>query len=187
MLWTLMFMVLFSIGGLTGLIISTLVLNVHLHDTAFIVAHFHNTMFGGAGTIFFAALHYWWPKMTGRMYNRRAATVAAVLFFVGFNLTYLPLFVAGALGMPRRYATYPPQYTVWHHLSTLGSWILFSAVVVALANLLVAWRRGRKAPADPWGGATLEWRTPSPPPVANFTGAPDLSRGAYEYPVEVTP
>jgi cytochrome c oxidase subunit 1 len=187
MLWALMFLFLFTIGGLTGLVISTLVLNLHLHDTSFIVAHFHYTMFGGAGTIFFAALHYWWPKMTGRMYNRTVAAAAAVLFFVGFNLTYQPLFVAGALGMPRRYATYPPQYTLWHHLSTLGSWILFAALVLALANLLAAWRRGRKAPADPWGGATLEWRTPSPPPVENFAGSPDLSRGTYEYPVEVKP
>jgi cytochrome c oxidase subunit 1 len=185
MVWALMFIVLFSVGGLTGLIISSLVLNIHLHDTAFIVAHFHYTMFGGAGVIFFAALHYWWPKMTGRMYNTKVAHVAAGLFFVGFNLTYLPLFMAGALGMPRRYATYPAKYTVWHHLSTLGSWILFAALVLALANLLVAWRRGRRAGPDPWGGATLEWRTPSPPPVANFVGEPDLGRGAYEYPVEV--
>jgi cytochrome c oxidase subunit 1 len=187
MVWALMFLFLFSIGGLTGLIISTLVLNIHLHDTSFIVAHFHYTMFGGAGTIFFAALHYWWPKITGRMYNAKAAVAAAALYFVGFNLTYLPLFVAGALGMPRRYATYPPRYTLWHHLSTVGSWILFSALLLALANLLVAWRRGRRAPADPWGGATLEWRTPSPPPPDNFIGEPDLSRWAYEYPVEVKP
>jgi cytochrome c oxidase subunit 1 len=185
MVWALMFLVTFSIGGLTGLIISALVLNIHLHDTAFIVAHFHYTMFGGAGVIFMAALHYWWPKMTGRMYSVKTAYAAAALFFVGFNLTYIPLFVAGALGMPRRYATYPVRYTLWHHLSTLGSWILFSALALSLGNLVAAWWRGRRAEADPWGGATLEWRTPSPPPVANFAGEPDLSRGPYEYPVEV--
>jgi len=185
MLWTLMFIFLFAIGGLTGLINASLSLDVHLHDTAWVVAHFHFTMFGGTGVIFFAGLHYWWPKMFGRMYNIRAANVAAAVFFVGFLLTYLPLFFAGTAGMPRRYADYLPEYEIYHRCSTIGSWFLLTAVLIMFANLVYALLKGKPAPADPWGGATLEWRTATPPPVLNFEGEPDLSRGTYEYPVEV--
>jgi cytochrome c oxidase subunit I len=185
MLWTLMFMLLFTIGGLTGLLQATLAVNAQVHDTAFVVAHFHYTMFAGTGAIFFAAMHYWFPKMFGRMYNRGVATWAAIQFFIGFNLTYFPLFLAGMYGMPRRYADYLPEYTVFHRLSTIGSWIMVSALLIMIGNLVYGVFAGAAAPANPWGGATLEWRTPSPPPAANFVGAPDLSRGAYEYPDEV--
>jgi len=185
MVWTLMFIFLFAIGGLTGLINASLSLDVHLHDTAWVVAHFHFTMFGGTGVIFFAGLHYWWPKMFGKMYSIRAANVAAGVFFVGFLLTYIPLFIAGTLGMPRRYADYLPEYEIYHRLSTVGSWFLATAVVIMIANLVYSLFKGKPAPVDPWGGATLEWRTATPPPVLNFEGEPDLSRGAYEYPVEV--
>ncbi len=185
MVWTLMFIPLFSIGGLTGLINASLSLDIHLHDTAWVVAHFHFTMFGGAGVIFFGALHYWWPKMFGKLYNFRVAYVAAVLFFCGFCATYLPLFVAGASGMPRRYADYLPEYEIYHRMSTIGSWFLFASLLLTLANLVYSLFRGKQAPNSPWGGATLEWRTPTPPPVLNFDGEPDLSRGTYEYPVSV--
>jgi cytochrome c oxidase subunit 1 len=185
MVWALMFIFLFSIGGFTGLFNATLSLNLHIHDTSFIVAHFHYTMFGGAGVIFFAALHYWWPKMFGRMYDKTRAYLSAGLFFIGFNLTYFPLFLAGMAGMPRRYADYLPEYEIYHKWSTIGSWLLAAAVLIMFANLFYSLFKGPKAKGDPWGGATLEWRTPTPPPVLNFDGQPDLSRGAYEYPTEV--
>ncbi|MCP4654404.1 MAG: cytochrome c oxidase subunit I [bacterium] len=185
MVWALTFIVLFSIGGLTGLINGALSLDVHIHDTSFIVAHFHYTMFGGTGVIFFAALHYWWPKMFGRMYKKGVALAMAGQFFVGFNLTYIPLFIAGMLGMPRRYADYLPEYAIYHQLSTLGSWIMVGALLVMFGNLAYALLRGEKARDNPWGGATPEWRTSTPPPVLNFHGVPDLSRAAYEYPIEV--
>ena len=186
MIWALMFVFLFSIGGLTGLVLAALSVDTHLHDTSYVVAHFHYVMFGGTIVIFFAAFHYWWPKMFGRMYNVRVANLAAVLFFIGFNLTYIPLFIAGALGMPRRYADYLPEYSIWHSLSTHGSWILIGSILLMFGNLAYALFWGRPAPDNPWGGATLEWRTPTPPPTLNFVGQPDLSRGAYEYPVEVS-
>ncbi len=185
MIWALMFIFLFSIGGLTGMFVASLSLDVHLHDTSFVVAHFHYTMFGGTGVIFFAALHYWWPKMFGRLYSEKVARWAAFQFFIGFNLTYMPLFVAGAFGMPRRYADYLPEYTIFHQLSTIGSWILATSLLIALGNLVFALFRGREAGENPWGGATLEWRTPTPPPKLNFIGEPDMSRGPYEYPAEV--
>lgn len=185
MVWALLFIFLFTIGGLTGLIQASLSLDVHIHDTSFIVAHFHYTMFGGTGVIFFAALHYWWPKMFGRMYNVRTAHVAAGLFFVGFNLTYFPLFLAGMAGMPRRYADYLPEYSSYHMLSTIGSWVLVLALLLMLANLAQALFKGKAAEDNPWRGATLEWRVGTPPPVLNFDQEPDLSRGAYDYPTEV--
>jgi len=185
MVWTLMFIVLFSIGGLTGLINGALSLNVHIHDTSFVVAHFHYTMFGGTAVIFFAAMHYWWPKMFGRLYDHGRAHLAAGLFFVGFNMTYFPLFIAGIMGMPRRYADYLPEYVVYHRLSTIGSWIMVSAILLMFGNLIYSLWRGRRSGVNPWGGATLEWQVPTPPPVENFVGRPDLSRGPYEYPTEV--
>jgi cytochrome c oxidase subunit 1 len=185
MIWALMFIFLFSIGGLSGLVQGSLATNIHIHDTSFIVAHFHYTMFGGTGVIFFGALHYWWPKMFGNMYNLRRAYWGAVLFFIGFNLTYFPLFLAGVAGMPRRYADYLPEYTVYHQFSTTGSWILAMSLLLLFGNLVDALFRGENAPDNPWGGATLEWQTRTPPPVVNFDENPDVSRRAYDYPIDV--
>ncbi len=185
MLWTLMFIFIFSIGGLTGMFNASLSTDIHLHDTSFVVAHFHYTMFGGTGVIFFAAMHYWWPKMFGVMYRLRPACIGAITFFIGFNLTYFPLFIAGMVGMPRRYADYLPEYTIYHRLSTIGSWVLAASLLLTIGNLVYSLFKGSRAPDNPWGGATLEWQVPTPPPVLNFSRAPDLSRGPYEYPTEV--
>ena len=186
MVWVMMFIFMFSIGGLTGLWQGMLALDQHIHDTSFIVAHFHYTMFGGAGTVLFAAMHYWWPKMFGRMYNKKVATGAAIVFFIGFQLLYVPLFAAGMAGMPRRYADYADRYTIYHRLSTIGSWIVAASLLAMFANLAYAIRRGARAGRNPWGGSTLEWQTPSPPPVDNFDRPIDLGRGPYDYPTEVT-
>jgi cytochrome c oxidase subunit 1 len=185
MLWAMSFIFLFSIGGLTGLYQGALSVDIHLHDTSFIVAHFHYTMFGGTGTIFFAALHYWWPKMFGVMYGMRTAYTAAVGFFIGFNMTYIPLFMAGAKGMPRRYADYLPEYEVYHRASTIGSWVMVGSLLLMIFNLVRSFRSGKPAEDNPWGSAGLEWRTMTPPPLLNFVGEPDLSRGVYEYPENV--
>lgn len=185
MLWCLIFIFLFTIGGLTGLINASLAVDIHLHDTSWVVAHFHYTILGGVVVIIFAACHYWWPKMFGRMFNEKNAVIAAIGFFIGFNTTYIPLFVAGAMGMPRRYADYLPEYEIWHRLSTIGAIIMASSILFMFGNLLYALRKGKPAPRNPWGAPTLEWQTETPPPTLNFHGEPDLSRGAYEYPEQL--
>ena len=182
MVWCLIFVFLFTIGGVTGLINASLAIDVHLHDTSWVVAHFHYTIVGGVVTIIFAACHYWWPKMFGRMFNERVAVGASIGFFVGFNTTYIPLFVAGAMGMPRRYADYLAEYQIFHSLSTIGAVIMVSSILTMFVNLLYALKKGKPASGNPWGAPTLEWQTQTPPPTLNFHGEPDLSRGAYEYP-----
>jgi cytochrome c oxidase subunit 1 len=181
LLFALTFVFLFSIGGLTGLIIGSLAPNLHVHATYFIVGHFHYVMFGGAGMAFFAALHYWFPKMFGRMYEERAAKIGWLLLFVGFNLLYFTMFVLGLEGMPRRYFDYPPRYFTGHLVATVGSWILGAGVIVLLGNLLRALGSGRPAPANPWGGRTLEWQTASPPPADNFAEIPVVIAGPYSF------
>ncbi len=181
LLFALSFIFLFSIGGLTGLIQGALSVNVHIHDTYFVVGHFHYVMFGGTAFAFFAGLHYWYPKMFGRMYSRKTATVACVIMFIGFNMLYFTMLVLGVQGMPRRYYDYLPQFHTGHMIATVGSWILIAGLIVMFANLFVALRRGAKAPADPWGGKTLEWSVPSPPSHENFDEIPAIDRGAYDY------
>src|SRR5204863_8647770 len=168
MLYALGFLLLFTIGGLTGLFLGILSVDVHLHDTYFVVAHFHYVMMGSALIAFLGALHYWWPKMFGRMYNDNVAKVCAVIVFFAFNLTFLPQFVMGARGMARRYFDYDPEFTPFHQASSIGAFIMGITLVVSFGNLLVSLFKGRKAPRNPWGGTTLEWQAPSPPPLYNF-------------------
>jgi cytochrome c oxidase subunit 1 len=173
------FMFIFSIGGLTGLVQGALPTDIHLTDTYFIVGHFHYVMFGGMGTIFFASLHYWFPKMFGKMYNKRVAYIACTLFIIGFNIMYFTMFILGYEGMPRRYYHYLPQYHTLHVIVTIGSWIMVSGIIIMFANLYRGLRYGEKAEQNPWGGTTLEWKVPSPPPVENFDETPLVVAGPY--------
>jgi cytochrome c oxidase subunit 1 len=181
MLFTLSFIFLFSIGGLTGLVQGALATNIHIHGTDFIVAHFHYTMFGGTAFAFFAGLHYWFPKMFGRMYREGLARISWFLLFAGFNTLYFPMFILGWEGMPRRYYDYLPRYQPLNVVSTVGSWILAAGIIVMFYNLIRSLRKGEKAGDNPWGGTTLEWKTTSPPPTENFEKIPTVTTGPYEY------
>ncbi|MGD0947066.1 MAG: cbb3-type cytochrome c oxidase subunit I [Candidatus Binatia bacterium] len=181
MLYALTFIFLFSIGGLTGLMQGALAVNVHLHDTYFIVGHFHYVMFGGTGFAFFASLLYWFPKMFGKMYNRRVATLAWFPMFIGFNMLYFTMLVLGVMGMPRRYYDHLPQFHTAHVVATVGSWFLVAGLLILLGNFVVALFRGRKAEANPWGGVSLEWTISSPPPMENFEQVPTIAGPPYHF------
>jgi cytochrome c oxidase subunit I len=173
MLYALGFIFLFTIGGLTGMFLGALSVDVHLHDTYFVVAHFHYVMVGGTLMALFGGLFYWWPKFFGRMYNESVAKVSAFLVFVGFNWTFFPQFILGSRGMPRRYYNYLPEFQPLHVASTTGAFVLGIGVALTFGLLIYAALRGKKAPANPWGAVTLEWQTSSPPPLENFHGEPD--------------
>jgi cytochrome c oxidase subunit I len=181
MLYAISFLLLFAIGGLTGLFLGALAVDVHLHDTYFVVAHFHFVMMGGTVMAFLAGLHYWWPKMFGRMYSEKWARVAAALIFVGFNVTFLSQFVLGSRGMPRRYYNYLDQFQPLHVFSTVGSWILALGFVIMAVYLWASLRKPCDAPANPWGAVGLEWQTASPPPEHNFEHVPIVTHGPYDY------
>ncbi len=180
MCYALMFIFLFGIGGLTGLFLGALSTDVHLHDTYFVVAHFHYVMFGGTMIAFLGGLHYWWPKITGRMFSDWAGRTAALIIFAGFNLTFFPQFLLGSHGMPRRYYDYAemlgqnPEFFPYHFLSSIGSYLTAVGLFMVLAYLLLSIFTGRRAPANPWGGATLEWQCTSPPPHENFASRPTV-------------
>ncbi|AUX47404.1 cytochrome C oxidase subunit I [Sorangium cellulosum] len=184
MLYALSFLVLFSIGGLTGVFLGMLSVDLHLHDTYFVVAHFHYVMVGGTVIAYFGGLHHWWPKMTGKMYSERLAAIACVLVFVGFNVTFFSQFVLGSRGMPRRYYNYLDQFQPLHAFSTVGSWILGAGVLVMLICFIKSLRSGAPAPANPWGGLSLEWTTASPPITENFVRTPVVTKGAYDFNTE---
>ncbi len=180
MLYALAFMWVFTIGGLTGIFLSVMNVDVHLHDTYFVVAHFHYVMMGGSITAFFGGLHYWWPKMFGRMYNERLGRIASTLVFIGLNVTFFPQFILGTRGMPRRYYNYLPEFQSLHQLSTIGAYILGFGFVMTAGYLLASLRKKPDAPMNPWGAATLEWKVSSPPPYYNFKETPVVTKGPYE-------
>ncbi len=181
LLFVMLFIFLFSIGGLTGLVLGSLSTDVHLHDTYFVPGHFHYVMFGGTMMIFFAAIHYWFPKMFGKMYNEKASKWSIGIMFVGFNMLYFPMYILGYMGMPRRYYDYLPEFADLHIAATVGSWVLIAGMIVMAANLFISLAKGKKAERNPWGGITLEWKVPSPPPHENFEKIPVVTHGAYDY------
>jgi cytochrome c oxidase subunit 1 len=181
MLFALGFIGLFTIGGLTGLFLACLGMDVHVHDTYFVIAHFHFIMVGATVMAYLGGIHYWWPKMSGRMYPEGWGRLAALIVFVGFVLTFLPQFVLGYLGMPRRYHQYPPEFQVLNVMSTAGASILAVGYVLPLGYLIWSLRYGPIAGPNPWGATGLEWQTPSPPPTDNFEETPVVVSGPYEY------
>jgi len=183
MLYALSFLVLFTIGGLTGIFLGALSVDVHLHDTYFIVAHFHYVMMGGTVMALLGGIHYWWPKMFGRMYSELWGRIACALVFVGFNMTFFTQFIMGAQGMPRRYWTYPEQFTRLHGMSSIGAYILGFGFLVMFVYLIHSLFKGRPSGPNPWGALTMEWETGSPPPAHNFDTDKVLQHGPYDYDV----
>jgi cytochrome c oxidase subunit I len=181
MLYAMGFIGLFTIGGLTGLFLATIAVDIHVHDTYFVVAHFHYIMVGGMVMAYLGGIHNWWAKMTGRLYPEGLARVAAVIVFVGFNLTFFPQFILGYLGMPRRYHAYSEEFQILNVMSTAGASILAVGYVLPMIYLVWSLKYGREAADNPWGATGLEWRTSSPPPTDNFDAAPTVDEPAYNY------
>ncbi len=181
LLFTMSFIFLFAIGGLTGLVVGSLSTDVYLHDTSFVVGHFHYVMFGGTGFALFGGLLYWLPKMTGKMYNHKAVYRSWIPIFIGFNMLYMPMIIMGGMGMPRRYFDYLPRFHLPHLISTIGSWILVIGLIMFTVPILRSLKKGEPAGDNPWGGTTLEWKTSSPPPHENFLKAPVVTEDPYIY------
>ncbi|XPV75488.1 MAG: cytochrome c oxidase subunit I [Desulfovibrio sp.] len=179
--FALAFLILFSIGGLTGLVLGAAGPDIHVHDTYFVVAHFHYVIFGGTVFGLLAGLHYWFPKIYGRMYNKKLAIRGMIISTIGFNLLYFPMFIIGLQGMPRRYYNYLPEYQAGHVFSTVGSWVLALGLVITFYNLIKGIRHGEPTTSNPWRAATLEWQCPSPPPVHNFEEEPEVTHHPYFY------
>ncbi len=184
MLFALGFVALFTFGGMAGLFLATLGMDMHVHDTYFVVAHFHFIMVGGMVLAYMAGLHYWWPKITGRMYSDGLSRLTAMIIFIGFFLTFLPQFVAGYNGMPRRYHMYAPEFQIWNVMSTAGASILGIGYILPLFYLIGSLWYGKPAGRNPWHATGLEWQTPSPPPTDNFEQTPVVVRPPYQYHLE---
>ena len=182
MLYGLGFIFLFTIGGLTGLHLGTLNTDIHLHDTYFVVAHFHYVMMGSALIAMIGGLHHWWPKMVGRMYNEKWGMIGFALVFIGFNVTFFTQFMLGSHGMPRRYYNYQPEFQIYHVISTIGSYIMAAGFFWTLFYLVQSLFSGAKAPSNPWGGRSLEWQCTSPPPHDNFKTTPSVG-DCYDFSV----
>jgi len=182
LLYALGFIGLFTIGGLTGLFLASLGMDVHVTDTYFVIAHFHYIMVGGMVMAYLGGVHYWWPKISGRMYPENLGRIAAFIIFLGFNLTFFPQFILGYLGMPRRYHAYPEEFQVLNVMSTAGASILGVGYLLPMIYLLWSLRYGEPAGDNPWGATGLEWQTPSPPPRDNFERAPVVTAEPYAYP-----
>jgi cytochrome c oxidase subunit 1 len=181
MLYAFGFIGLFTIGGLTGLFLAALGLDVHVHDTYFVIAHFHYIMVGGAVMGFLGGMHFWWPKISGKLYPEAWGRLAAAIVFIGFNLTFFPQFILGYMGMPRRYWQYPPEFQVLNVLSTAGSTILAVGYILPMVYFTWSLRYGKPAGNNPWGASGLEWQTQSPPTTFNFDETPIVTREAYDY------
>ena len=179
-LYALGFIFVFLIGGMTGIVLATLALDVHVHDTYYVVAHFHYVMVGGTLFPLVGAIFYWFPKMFGRMYSEILGQIAFALIFLGFNVTFFPLFFAGTQGMPRRYYDYIKPYETLNQISTVGSWLISAGFLLVLITIIHSLLKGKKAPENPWGARTLEWQTGSPPIHENFSKQPEVTRGPYE-------
>jgi cytochrome c oxidase subunit 1 len=184
MLYALGFLFTFGIGGITGIVLGTLSADIHFHDTYFVVAHFHYVMMGGAAIALFAGIFYWFPKITGKMYNEFMGRVSFWFFFIGFNVTFGAQFILGLNGMTRRYADYIPMYASWNLVSTVGSWGIATGILMIIGNCLYSSFKGKQAPANPWHGKTLEWSAESPPVLENFAHTPTVTGGPYEYGVK---
>ncbi|HYF52356.1 MAG TPA: cytochrome c oxidase subunit I [Planctomycetota bacterium] len=180
MCYALSFIWQFGIGGLTGLFLGTMAVDIHLQDTYFVVAHFHYVMVGSTLMAFLGGIHYWWPKMFGRMYNETLAKICCVGLLIGFNVTFFPQFIMGTRGMPRRYYNYLPEYEHLHKISTVGAFIMGFSILCMAIYLIHSLFAGKKASQNPWGGATLEWQTSTPPPHDNFSKTPVVTGGPYE-------
>jgi len=181
MLWILGSIVNFTVGGLTGLTLGALGPDIHLHDTYFVVAHFHYTILGGVVFMFIGGMHYWYPKITGKMYDEAKGRVAFGLMFVGFNMLWFPMFIAGFLGNPRRYFDYLPTFTIYHQLSGIGALLVALGLLLVLYTFYKGLKEGKEAGPNPWRGTTLEWHIPSPPPLENFSKIPYVDFDPYEY------
>jgi cytochrome c oxidase subunit 1 len=180
MLFALGFIVLFGMAGLTGLVLADVAADAQYHHSYFVVAHFHYVMMGGTMFAFIGGLHYWWPKITGRMYNETLGNIACLTAFIGFNMTFMSQFVLGTQGMPRRYYSYLDQFQPLHAFSSVGSYVLGLGFLMTAVCLITSLKSGAKAPDDPWGGTTLEWKTSSPPPLENFEEPPVVTAGPYD-------
>jgi cytochrome c oxidase subunit I len=184
MLWALGFVTMFVIGGLSGVMLGAVPIDIHTSDTYFIVAHIHYVLLGGSLFTIFAGIYYWFPKMTGRMYNERLAKVHFWLTLVAFNATFFPMHLIGIQGMPRRVATYEPQFADWNLFISISSFVLGASFMIFVYNMIVSWKSGPPAPANPWRGMTIEWLVSSPPPVFNFDEVPQVVGSPYEYGVK---
>src|SRR5690625_4104096 len=181
MLYALTFLFLFMIGGFTGIMVGTLSVNIHVHDTYYVVAHFHYVMMGGMVFALLGGLHYWWPKFFGTLYSEILAKIACGLMFIGFNMTFLPQFIMGSQGMPRRYFNYIEQFQPFHQLSTIGAYIMLIAFLMMAGYFLHSILRGKKSVTNPWKSRAMEWQTTTPPPMHNFHHTPVIINGPYDY------